>query len=132
MEILSCFSVRDDDNGRVFTQPSMTVPDLCYSIQQLAHDYSIGQLPPLSRLVYDDLSDLQEKEMTDNLEFDNYSDIRPHDRLEGMIMYKESKITLDSIRERVRSMREFKAKSSVDASQPDLASVDASHPDLAQ
>lgn len=131
MEILSCFSVRDDDNGRVFTQPSMTVPDLAYSIQQLAHDYSIGQLPPLSRLVYDDLSDLEEKEMTDNLELDNYSDIRPHDRLEGMMMYKESKITLDAIRDRVKRMRDFKSKSSVDASQPDLATDDASHPDVA-
>ena len=131
MEILSCFSVRDDDNGRVFTQPSMTVPDLAYSIQQLAHDYSIGQLPPLSRLVYDDLSDLEEKEMTDNLELDNYSDIRPHDRLEGMMMYKESKITLDAIRDRVKRMRDFKSKSSVDASQPDLAIPDASRPDVA-
>lgn len=132
MEILSCFSVRDDDNGRVFTQPSMTVPDLAYSIQQLAHDYSIGQLPPLSRLVYDDLSDLEEKEMTDNLELDTYSDIRPHDRLEGMMMYKESKITLDAIRDRVKRMRDFKSKSSVDASQPDLATVDVSRPDVAQ
>lgn len=131
MEILSCFSVRDDDNGRVFTQPSMTVPDLAYSIQQLAHDYSIGQLPPLSRLVYDDLSDLEEKEMTDNLELDNYSDIRPHDRLEGMMMYRESKITLDAIRDRVKRMRDFKSKSSVDASQPDLATADASQPDVA-
>lgn len=132
MEILSCFSVRDDDNGRVFTQPSMTVPDLSYSIQQLAHDYSIGQLPPLSRLVYDDLSDLEEKEMTDNLELDNYSDIRPHDRLDGMMMYRESKISLDSIRDRVKRMREFKSKSSVDASQSDFATADASRPDVAQ
>ena len=110
MKIRSAFEPREECNGQVFSMPSMTVPDMCYSIKQLAYDYSIGQLPPLRQFLYDDLTDAEEDKLTSMMAEDNFSDVRFYDKVDAMTEIGKSNKQIQAIRERVKATREFKQR----------------------
>lgn len=110
MFIRNHYTPRVEDNGQEFDMPSLAIPDLSYSVQQLAHDYAIGQLPPMSRFYYDDLDEDDEVRLTNELETDNYSDVRYTDKLDAMMQFSDSQIKLKSVKDRIKAMREYKLR----------------------
>lgn len=110
MFIRNHYTPRLEDNAQEFDMPSLVIPDLSYSVQQLAHDYAIGQLPPMSRFMYDDLDEDDEIRLTNELETDNYSDVRYTDKLDAMMQFSDSQIKLKSVKERIKAMRDYKLR----------------------
>ena len=110
MKIRNAYMPRETENGRSFSSPSMTVPGLSYTVTQLVNDYTVENLPPLSRWLYDDLSEEDEKNLTDNMENDTSSDIRPYDRADATDIYSRSRRLLDAVKDRVKKSREFNEK----------------------
>lgn len=107
MKIRNAYTPREIDNGRLFSSPSMTVPGLSYTVTQLVNDYTVENLPPLSRWLYDDLTEEEEQNLTDNMETDTASDIRPYDRADATDLYSRSQRLLDAVRDRVKKSRKF-------------------------
>lgn len=108
MYIRNFYSVREFINGQTFIEPSLTIPDLSYSIKQLISEYQVGQLPSLSRLQHyldDDVVDEGDDAV---LSADN--DLRFDDRADAYFQSFESNKVSKLILEKVKKMREFKKK----------------------
>ena len=110
MFIRNQFTPRDVCSGQTFSEPSLTVPDLSYSVKQLIADGAVGQLPPLSRLRWDDIDENTDNDLDENLEFDTYSDIRFSDRADAYEQMNASSSVINSIKLKVKAMRDFKRR----------------------
>lgn len=108
MKIRNAFEPRDEVKGQTFTEPSLTVPDLCYSVRQLIEDGAVGQLPPLSRLAWAVEDDPEEDaRAVDTMEFDTYSDIRFSDRADAFEHMSNSKTVIEAVKARVKALKDF-------------------------
>ncbi len=108
MKIRNAFEPREEVKGQTFSEPSLTVPDLCYSVRQLIEDGAVGQLPPLSRLAWAVVDDPDEDaHAVDALEFDNYSDIRFADRADAFEHMSNSKTVIEAVKARVKALKDF-------------------------
>lgn len=108
MKIRNAFEPREEVKGQTFTEPSLTVPDLCYSVRQLIEDGAVGQLPPLSRLAWAVEDDPDEDERAvDAMEFDTYSDIRFADRADAFEHMSNSKTVIEAVKARVKALKDF-------------------------
>lgn len=111
MKIRNAFEPREEVNGQTFTEPSLTVPDLCYSVRQLIEDGAVGQLPPLSRLAWAVVDDPDEDaRAVDSMEFDSYSDIRFSDRADAFEHMSNSKTVIEAVKARVKALKDFRAR----------------------
>lgn len=88
--------------GQVFSEPSITQPDLAYSIKQLVTDFSVGQLPSMAQL-QNWMDDGDEDMVGDN-------DLRFSDRAEALEEYLAANKIRRSIFERVKRQKEFRDK----------------------
>lgn len=108
MKIRNAFEPREEVKGQTFTEPSLTVPDLCYSVRQLIEDGAVGQLPPLSRLAWAVTDDPEEDvRAVDAMEFDTYSDIRFSDRADAFEHMSNSKTVIEAVKARVKALKDF-------------------------
>lgn len=93
--------------GQVFTEPSITEPNLSYSIEQLVADYSVGKLPSLSSLqTYLDDSTDENMEATE--------DIRFADKADALEKFLQANSIRRSIYERVKASHDFHRKKQED------------------
>lgn len=93
--------------GQEFTEPSITQPDLAYSIRQLVTDYSVGQLPSLSQLQ-------QYIDDDDDESMNGEHDLRFADKADALEKFLDANKLRRSIFERVKKQQEFKAKQNAD------------------
>lgn len=108
MKIRNAFEPREEVKGQTFSEPSLTVPDLCYSVRQLIEDGAVGQLPPLSRLAWAVEDDPDEDaRAVDTMEFDTYSDIRFSDRADAFEHMSNSKTVIEAVKARVKALKDF-------------------------
>lgn len=108
MYIRNFYSVRDFINGQTFSEPSLTIPDLSYSIKQLISEYQIGQLPSLSRLQH--YFDGDEVDVGDDVVLSADNDLRFEDRADAYFQSLESNKVSKLILDKVKKMREFQRK----------------------
>lgn len=108
MFIRNFYSLRDVINGQTFSEPSLTIPDLSYSIKQLISEYQIGQLPSLSRLQH--YFDGEIDDVGDDAVLYADNDLRFEDRADAYFQSLESNKVSKLILEKVKKMREFKKK----------------------
>lgn len=106
MNIRNFYSVRDFINGQTFSEPSLTIPDLSYSIKQLISEYQVGQLPSLSRLQH--YFDGDDVDAGDDAVLSADNDLRFEDRADAYFQSLESNKVSKLILEKVRKMREWK------------------------
>lgn len=106
MNIRNFYSVRDFINGQTFSEPSLTIPDLSYSIKQLISEYQVGQLPSLSRLQH--YFDGDDFDAGDDVVLSADNDLRFEDRADAYFQSLESNKVSKLILEKVRKMREWK------------------------
>ena len=88
--------------GQEFKEPSITEPDLAYSIKQLVTDFSVGQLPSMAQL-QNWMDDGDEEMIGEN-------DLRFADRAEALEQYLAANHIRRSIFERVKKQKEFRDK----------------------
>lgn len=88
--------------GQRFEEPSVTQPDLAYSIKQLVTDFSVGQLPSMAQL--------QNWLDDDDEEMNGENDLRFADRAEALEEYLAANNIRRSIFERVKKQKEFRDK----------------------
>lgn len=106
MNIRSFYSVRDFINGQTFSEPSLTIPDLSYSIKQLISEYQVGQLPSLSRLQH--YFDGDDVDGGDDAVLSADNDLRFEDRADAYFQSLESNKVSKLILEKVKKMRDWK------------------------
>ena len=106
MFIRNFYSVREVLNGQTFSEPSLTIPDLSYSIKQLISEYQIGQLPSLSRLQH--YFDGDDVDVGDDAVLSADNDLRFEDRADAYFQSLESNKVSKLILEKVKKMREWK------------------------
>lgn len=94
--------------GQHFTAPSITQPDLCYSIQQLAAQYSVGMMPTLAQA--GEWADEDDEYMEEHL--DETNQLQFADKAEAAFMSLQSSHLRKSITEKIKKMREFKKQQS--------------------
>lgn len=117
MKIRNAFEPRDEVKGQVFNEPSLTVPDLCYSVRQLIEDGAVGQLPPLSRLAWAIEDDPEADSIAvQNLDSDNFSDIRFADRADAYEKVKASSSVINAVKAKIKAMKEFREREKFDVS----------------
>ena len=107
MFIRNFYSVREVLNGQTFSEPSLTIPDLSYSIKQLISEYQIGQLPSLSRLQHYFDGDVDDG---DDAALSADNDLRFEDRADAYFQSLESNKVSKLILDKVKKMREFQRK----------------------
>lgn len=106
MNVRNFYSVRDFINGQTFSEPSLTIPDLSYSIKQLISEYQVGQLPSLSRLQH--YFDGDDVDVGDDSVLSADNDLRFEDRADAYFQSLESNKVSKLILEKVRKMRDWK------------------------
>lgn len=108
MFIRNFYSRREVLNGQTFSEPSLTIPDLSYSIKQLISEYQVGQLPSLSRLQH--YFDGDDVDGDDDAVLSADNDLRFEDRADAYFQSLESNKVSKLILEKVKKMREFHRK----------------------
>ena len=108
MNIRGFYSCRDFINGQTFSEPSLTIPDLSYSIKQLISEYQVGQLPSLSRLQH--YFDGDDVDADDDAVLSADNDLRFDDRADAYFQSFESNKVSKLILDKVKKMREFNRK----------------------
>lgn len=104
MKIWSFFSVRPKHGEDGFA-PSITQPDLSYSVKQLVEQYSIDQLPPMALL-----QPLFDEDQDDDAVVDAIASIRGADRADRYLAALENVRLRDGILDRVKRLAEFRKK----------------------
>ncbi|MGN1236414.1 MAG: hypothetical protein ACI4TS_03105 [Bacteroidaceae bacterium] len=101
MYIRNFYSTRSEINGQMFDEPSLTVPDLSYSIKQLVTEFQVGQLPTLNNMQFY----LDEDDSDENLSAIN--DMRFADKADAYQQIFNSNKVTKVVFEKVKKMREF-------------------------
>lgn len=88
------------DNGEKDFAPSVTQPDITYSVRQLVEEYSIDALPPMALLqpLFDE----------DGVDEDYMAALRGADRADRSMLALQNTKLRDSIIEKVKKMHEFR------------------------
>lgn len=95
------FYERKKRSGEVDFAPSITQPDLAYSIRDLVENYSVDQLPPMALL--QPLFDEENEPDTDYM-----AAIRGADRADRSLLAMENAKLRDDIIERVKRSHEWR------------------------
>ncbi len=113
--ILSFLQPREEANGQVFEMPSLTAPDMAFSISQLIDEYSLPNLPTLSDLVYLTADEVSADQVEENgLETAEVQSFAFADRADEAYLNSYSKNIIDSIKLKYQEMKRYQREKNKD------------------
>lgn len=113
--ILSFLQPREDANGQKFEMPSLTAPDMAFSVSQLIDEYSLPNLPTLSDLAY--LTDEEvsaDQEAENGLETADIQTFAFSDRADEAYLNTHSRNIIESIKLKYQEMKRYQREKNGD------------------
>lgn len=117
--ILSFLQPREEANGQKFEMPSLTAPDMAFSVSQLIDEYSLPNLPTLSDLAYLTDEEVSADQAAENgLETADIQSFAFSDRADEAYLNSYSKNIIESIKLKYQEMKRYQRQKNNDV-EPD-------------